>query len=133
MTLSGKVEQPVIMPILTLYYGVLAYLFIQKVGMDMQITKVMLAIASSIFVGSVLHYLHRVSLYALVLGTFLGTFLGLQWLMVELDLLWPFLMLMVVGGVLLTARLSLQDAPSETYLGLLIGLLTALLLLLFLG
>lgn len=88
--------------------GVLTYMFLQHVTMhNMLVVLTSTSVLLSVFAIFVTFF-YKISLHAMGVGSLLGMFIALQLKFAEFDLLLPFLVALILGGVVLSSRLKLK-------------------------
>ncbi len=121
--LENRRERLVVMLIVTIYYTMLCYLFIQKIGVGMQISIIALSLALTIAWATLVSTVVKLSPHALSVSALLGLFLALQVVNPELNVFYPFIAALVASGLVMTIRLARQQRPSEVYSGFAVGFL----------
>ncbi|MBX0333810.1 hypothetical protein K3G39_11235 [Pontibacter sp. HSC-14F20] len=110
-----------------LCYGVTTYLFYTESVFDQLFYFVMGVVTASVFVAWVVSFFWKISAHGIGLGGALGVLLLVNKLMPESGLLIPIVLMILVSGAVLSARLALHaHTPAQAYTGFLIGLMLVL-------
>ncbi|WP_188500624.1 hypothetical protein [Pontibacter amylolyticus] len=110
-----------------LCYAVTTYLFYTESVFDELFYFVMGVVTASVFVAWCVSFFWKISAHGIGLGGALGVLLLVNKLMPESGLLIPIVLLILVSGAVLTARLALHaHTPAQAYTGFLTGLLLVL-------
>ncbi|WP_253401175.1 hypothetical protein [Pontibacter sp. HSC-36F09] len=111
-----------------LCYGVTTYLFYSESVFDLLFYFVMGVVTASVLVAWCVSFFWKISAHGIGLGGALGVLLLMNKLMPESGLLIPIVLLVLVSGAVLSARLALHaHTPAQAYTGFLTGLLLVLL------
>lgn len=112
--------------IITAFYGILTALFFYKVSVNVNFNKLMLIVVSLSLVATVITFFFKISVHSLAMGGAIGILMPLNKAS-DGDLLLPVILLIVLAGVVMSARLLLQaHTLRETLLGAAVGLTTGL-------
>ncbi|EJF11840.1 MULTISPECIES: hypothetical protein [Pontibacter] len=108
-------------------YAVTTYLFYSEPVFDQLFYFVMGVITASVFVAWFVSFFWKISAHGIGLGGALGVLLLVNKLMPEAGLLMPIILLILVSGAVLSARLALHaHTPAQAYTGFLTGLVLVL-------
>ena len=111
---------------ITVFYGILTALFFYKVSVNVNFNKLMLIVVSLSLVAAVITFFFKISVHSLAMGGAIGILMPLN-KATDGDLLLPVTWLIVLAGVVMSARLLLQaHTLRETLLGAAVGLSTGL-------
>ncbi|WP_303412066.1 hypothetical protein [Pontibacter sp. BT731] len=111
-----------------LCYAVTTYLFYSESVFDQLFYFVMGVVTASVLVAWCVSFFWKISAHGIGLGGALGVLLLMNKLMPESGLLIPIVLLVLVSGAVLSARLALHaHTPAQAYTGFLTGLLLVLL------
>ncbi|MBF8964423.1 hypothetical protein I0P70_14310 [Pontibacter sp. FD36] len=110
-----------------LCYAVTTYLFYSEPVFDQLFYFIMAVITASVFVAWFVSFFWKISAHGIGLGGALGVLLLVNKLMPEAGLLMPIILLILVSGAVLSARLALHaHTPAQAYTGFLTGLVLVL-------
>ncbi len=110
-----------------LCYAVTTYLFYSEPVFDQLFYFVMAVITASVFVAWFVSFFWKISAHGIGLGGALGVLLLVNKLMPEAGLIMPIILLILVSGAVLSARLALHaHTPAQAYTGFLTGLVLVL-------
>ncbi|WP_245869050.1 hypothetical protein [Pontibacter ramchanderi] len=111
-----------------LCYAVTTYLFYTESVFDQIFYFVMGVITASVLVAWLVSFFWKISAHGIGLGGALGVLMLMNKLMPGSGLLIPIVLLILVSGAVLSARLELHaHTPAQAYTGFLTGLLLVLL------
>lgn len=109
-------------------YCVLTYLFYTKtrLSFDDNLFKVLLIINALVIVSTLITFFYKASIHALSMTGMLGVLFPLNKVVEQEILLIPTLIIIVLTGVVMSARLQLNaHTPREIFVGAVIGFLTS--------
>lgn len=110
-----------------LCYALTAYLLHRESGFDSIFYFVMVIIAASVFYTFVVSLFWKISAHAVGMGGGLGLLLILNRLVPDAMMMVPIALVLLLGGAVISARLSLhKHTPAQVYTGFASGLLLAL-------
>ncbi len=92
---------------ITLFYGVVCAMFFYKVSVNVNFNKLMLIAASMTAVATVATFFFKISIHSLAMGGAIGIVLPLN-KAGEGVLLYPIVAMILLGGLVMSARLYLQ-------------------------
>ncbi|MCV9388623.1 phosphatase PAP2 family protein [Reichenbachiella ulvae] len=125
LKMENREERIVPFVFITLFYGMTTYLFIFKVGVNELVTVVFVSTTLLIVILTVITSVFKISIHAAGMSGVCGYLLCLCWKNPGSDLLYPFIVLVVLAGCVMAARLHLNaHRPVEILAGSLIGLTT---------
>lgn len=106
----------------TIFYTLLAYLMIQKVGYEIQIVLLTGGVALSMCVTTLVTLFHKTSVHTVGISGLLGFLFSFQVANTSLELLLPIVILFFLTGMVMTSRLYLKaHTPNEVWSGFVIG------------
>jgi hypothetical protein len=92
---------------ITVFYGVVCAMFYFKVSMNMNFNKIMLIVTALTAVSTVITFFFKISIHSLAMGGALGIIMPLNRAS-DGALLYPVVLLIVLAGLVMSARLYLQ-------------------------
>jgi hypothetical protein len=108
-------------------YAVTTYLFYTEPVFDQLFFFVMGVITASVFLAWFVSFFWKISAHGIGLGGALGVLLLVNKLMPEAGLLTPIVLVILVSGAVLSARLALHaHTPAQAYTGFATGLILVL-------
>jgi hypothetical protein len=108
---------------ITVFYGVVCAMFYYKVSMNVNFNKIMLIATALTAVATVVTFFFKISIHSLAMGGALGIIMPLN-KAAEGTLLYPVVLLIVLAGVVMSARLYLQaHTLREVGYGVAVGFL----------
>lgn len=124
--MNGRKERILPFIMITVFYGILTALFFYKVSVNVNFNKLMLIVVSLSLVATVITFFFKISVHSLAMGGAIGILMPLN-KATDGDLLLPVTLLVVLAGVVMSARLLLQaHTLRETLLGAAVGLSTGI-------
>lgn len=110
---------------ITVFYGVVCAMFYYKVSMNLNFNKIMLIATALTAVATVMTFFFKISIHSLAMGGALGIIMPLN-KAAEGALLYPVVLLIVLAGLVMSARLYLQvhtlrEVGYGAALGFLVG------------
>ena len=106
----------------TIFYTLLAYLMIQKVGYEIQIVLLTGGVALSMCVTTLVTLFHKTSVHTVGISGLLGFLFSFQVANTSLELLLPIVILFFLTEMVITSRLYLKaHTPNEVWSGFVIG------------
>ena len=117
---------------ITVFYGVVCAMFYYKVSMNVNFNKLMLIATALTAVATVMTFFFKISIHSLAMGGALGIIMPLN-KAAEGTLLYPVALLIVLAGLVMSARLYLQvhtlrEVGYGVALGFLVGFLGMIIL-----
>jgi hypothetical protein len=108
-SLEMEVRRDRILPfvMITVFYGVVCAMFYYKVSVNINFNKIMLIATALTLVASVVTFFFKISVHSLAMGGALGILLPLN-KAADGALLMPAVVMMVLAGLVMSARLYLQ-------------------------
>jgi membrane-associated phospholipid phosphatase len=108
---------------ITVFYGVVCAMFYYKVSMNVNFNKIMLIATVLTAVATVVTFFFKISIHSLAMGGALGIIMPLN-KAAEGTLLYPVVLLIILAGVVMSARLYLQaHTLREVGYGVAVGFL----------
>jgi len=106
----------------TVCFAVTSYLFYSQPYFDRLFFIMMVLITLSVFLTYLISFVWKISAHGVGLGGALGLFFVLNAYLPENELLYILVLLIILSGAVLSARLALDaHTPSEVYSGFLLG------------
>jgi membrane-associated phospholipid phosphatase len=122
LKMENREERVVPFVFITLFYGMTTYLFIFKVGVNELVTVIFVSTTLLIVILTVITSVFKVSIHAAGMAGVCGYLLSLCWKNPGSELQYPLMGLILLAGVVMTARLQLNaHRPIEILVGSLIG------------
>jgi hypothetical protein len=114
-------KQPFV--IIAIIYILVAYLFYIKQPFNGNFNKLMTIVAALVVTAAVLTFFIKVSVHSLAMGGFVGILMPL--IRFSPELLWPTAAIIVIGGLVISARLFLNaHTLKEVVIGCVAGVIT---------
>lgn len=124
MFMQKKEDRQLPTVFLAAYYASLAYVLF--LGLNNIIYIILVALVALLFLISVINFYFKISNHASAAGAAMGVLLSMNLSGIQQDLLIPVLVLAVVSGLVISARLFLNaHNPKEVYSGYLLGIFTS--------
>ena len=117
-------KQDRILPFLfvTMFYGISAYMFYQKVHLNDLIFFILAGITALLLILTSITFFWKISIHSAGLAGLAGFLVGIQYWQPEYDLLYPIVGGILFSGLVMSARLRLNaHRPAEVYAGALLG------------
>jgi membrane-associated phospholipid phosphatase len=122
LNMENRQERAVPFMFTTIFYTLLAYLMIQKVGYEIQIVLLTGGVALSMCVTTLVTLFHKTSVHTIGVSGLLGFLFSFQVANTSLELLLPIVILFFLTGMVMSSRLYLKaHTPNEVWSGFLIG------------
>jgi hypothetical protein len=107
---------------ITLFYGLTTYLFHTKIEVNGFLMSILLGATAVVGIITLITLFFKISVHAAGVGCMLGSMLGMIYRFPTHYLLWQFCAVILLAGLILSARLSLDaHTNSEVYTGFLLG------------
>jgi hypothetical protein len=107
---------------ITLFYGLTTYLFHTKIEVNGFLLSILLGATAVVGIITIITLFHKISVHAAGVGCMLGSMLGMIYRYPTHYLLWQFCAVILLAGIILSARLSLNaHTGSEVYSGFILG------------
>jgi len=129
-SLQMKTRRERIVPfiLITIIYMVITGMFFYKVAGNVNFNRVMLIITTLVLAGTMVTFFEKISIHSLAMGGMMGILLPLNKALETGALLKPTAAILVMGGLVMSARLYLNlHSLREVLLGVVIGFSTAFL------
>ena len=108
----------------TMFYGISAYMFYQKIHLNDLIFFMLAGITALLLLLTFITFFWKISIHSAGLAGIAGFLVGIQYWQPAYDLLYPIAGVILIGGLVMSARLRLNAHwPSEVYAGGLLGFL----------
>ncbi|UXX80226.1 PA-phosphatase [Reichenbachiella carrageenanivorans] len=107
----------------TVFYGLTTYLFVFKIQVNEVFALLLIATTLLVSVLTLITVWYKVSIHSAGISGVVGFFLAFGMRFPDSAVLYPLLVLLVVAGLVMSARLKLNaHTPKEVLVGMLIGL-----------
>ncbi len=107
----------------TLFYGLTTYLFIKQLSPLYLITAILSGITFCLLLVTVISFFWKISAHSVGISGIVGFLIGLYYHFAAVEFFYPLLMVIVLAGLLMSARLYLNShTPAEVLGGALLGL-----------
>jgi membrane-associated phospholipid phosphatase len=114
---------------ITIFYGITTYMLLPKLRLNEVIMLVMMGITGIVFLVTVITFLWKISAHSAGISGAVGFIMALNFRFPQASLLYPLLTLVLLSGMVMSARLYLDShTPKEILGGCLLGFLTSFLL-----
>ena len=119
--------------LISIIYAVVAWMFYYKISANVNFNKVMLIVAVLVVTATVITFFEKISVHSMAAGGLAGIIIPLNKVVADNSLLWPSVLIIVVAGAVMSARLylnahNMRQAMYGGAAGLMIGLTGMLLL-----
>lgn len=122
LKIPSREERIVPFGIITICYTLLVFLFNYKLPSLYIFTQIMATIAITQALCTIITTKFKISIHATALSGMLGVLIALELNLTELDLLFPILIILLLLGASMTARLALNaHTPKQVLYGSLLG------------
>lgn len=121
---SMRKRQDRIVPFLfvSVFYGITTYMFYAKMQLNQVLVVIMLAITAVTFFLALVTIFWKVSIHSAGMMGMVGFLVAIMIKHPWANLLWPLVLSVVVAGLVMSARLYLNEhKPSEVFVGGLVG------------
>jgi len=134
MKLRNRSERVLPFAFITIFYGITTYLFHSKIEINDLILTIFIAASLLVALLTIITIFFKISVHAAGAGCMLGFMLSLMLLFPEGNLMWALVSIVLIAGLILSARLYLDaHTPVEVYSGFTLGLFISFFSLYFLG
>ncbi|GAA0890518.1 hypothetical protein GCM10009122_01960 [Fulvivirga kasyanovii] len=107
---------------ITVYYGLTAYFFSEKLVLGNALVIMLVSITATIFLITVISTFFKISAHSAGTAGVLGFFIAIHFRYLDSLLFWPIIATLVLHGVVSSARLYLDThSPTEVHIGALLG------------
>lgn len=121
---SMRRRQDRIVPFLfvSVFYGITTYMFYAKMQLNQVLVVIMLAITAVTFFLALVTIFWKISIHSAGMMGMVGFLAGIMIKYPLVNLLWPLVLSVVVAGLVMSARLYLNEhRPKEVFVGGLVG------------
>jgi membrane-associated phospholipid phosphatase len=119
---------------ITLFYGLTTYLFHTKIEVNDFLLSIFLGATATVALITAITVFFKISVHAASAGCLIGSMLAMIYRFPINELLWPFSIMIVLAGAILSARLYLNAHNStQVYSGFGLGFITCFLSIYFLS
>ena len=124
LTLGARQERIVPFVFISVLYILFAFLFYYKLPFSSNFNRLMLIITCMVVISLIITLFYKISIHSLAMCGAIGILLPLNKVAEQVDLLWPTVMVIVMAGVVMSARLLIgAHTPREVMYGSLVGFL----------
>jgi len=121
LTLANREERILPFIFISIIYSLVTALFFYKNSFGLNFNKLMLIITLLVFVSTLITFFYKVSIHSISMWGAVGILLPLNKIM-DGDLLWPTASIIVIAGLVMSARLFLNaHTPREILVGAVVG------------
>jgi hypothetical protein len=132
--LTSRSERVLPFTFITLFYGITTYLFHSKIEINDTILAIFVGATVLVAFLTIITIFFKISVHAAGAGCMLGYLLSIMLIFPEHDLMWAVIAIVVMAGMILSARLYLNaHTPVEVYSGFTLGLFISFFSLYFLS
>ncbi len=104
------------------FYGITTYMFYAKMQLNTILVVIMLAITTVTFIMAIVTVFWKISVHSAAIMGLVGFLVAIMIRFPLSNLLWPLVLGVVVAGLVMSARLYLNEhRPDEVFVGGLIG------------
>jgi membrane-associated phospholipid phosphatase len=122
LNMENRKERAIPFLFTTIFYTLLAYLMIKKVGYEIQVVLLTGGVALSMCLTTLVTLFHKTSVHTIGISGLLGFLFSFQVANTSLELLLPIVLLFFLTGTVMSSRLYLKaHTPNEVWSGFLIG------------
>lgn len=106
----------------TLFYLMTTYVFTQQLGVYHSLIVILSGITISIILVTIISFFWKISAHSVGISGMMGTVAGLYFQYADPQLFYPILLLIIIAGLLMSARLLLNaHNPAQVFVGALLG------------
>lgn len=121
--LQKRSERVLPFAFITIFYGLTTYLFHSKIEINDTILAIFVGATVLVFFLTLITLFFKISVHASGAGCMVGFLLSIMLLYPEHNLMWALIWIILVAGLILSARLYLDaHTPVEVYAGFSLGL-----------
>ena len=106
--MRDREERIIPFSMITIFYGVVVFMFFYKIGNNVNFNKMMLIVAVMTMVATGATFFFKISVHSLAISGAAGILLPLNKVAGDGSLLWPTAILFGLAGVVMSSRLYLQ-------------------------
>ncbi|MFC2126255.1 PA-phosphatase [Bacteroidota bacterium] len=122
LKLENKSERRLPFIFIAVFYTITTFLFIDKLDVNRVLIVIMISVSVQIVLLAVITFFWKISIHASGTGGMTGFLLALIYLFPETPLIYPFVGLILVSGLVLSSRLYLNvHSQTEVYIGYVLG------------
>jgi len=123
MRLENRAERILPFTFITIFYGMTTYLFHSKIEINNLILSIFIGATLLVALLTIITVFFKISVHAAGAGCMMGYLLAIMQLFPDQQLLAAFIIIIIISGLVLSARLYLNAHTSiEAYSGFFIGL-----------
>lgn len=123
-TLNERTERLVPFVAIAIIYLVMIFLFYNKLPLSQNFNKLMTIVTALVVCSALITFFYKVSIHSLAAGGMIGILLPLNKAVENNALLWPTAVILVIAGLIMSARLYLNAHTfNEVFMGGLVGFL----------
>lgn len=120
--------------LITIYYGVSAYLIVDKIPVNDVVRIILYAITAEILLLTVITLFWKISAHAIAIGGVLGFLCALNLTLPASELMVPVVAIALISGIIMSARLYLNSHnPPQVYSGAFLGFIVSFATILIFG
>jgi hypothetical protein len=117
---------------ITIFYGITTFMLLPKFKMNEIVLVVMSGISGLVFLITVITFFYKISVHSAGISGAVGFIMALNFRFPQASLLYPLLALILLGGLVMSARLYLNShTPKEIFAGSVLGFLGSFCLIFF--
>ncbi|UZR93037.1 hypothetical protein [Chondrinema litorale] len=123
LQIDSQTQKPLPFVTVTVFYTMITYFFVDKVGLDILPSSMIIAIALTTALVTIISTTFNISIHSTAIGGVLGILFCIKGVYYELHLLiYPIAACIFLAGLLMTARLYLQThTPFQVFSGAILG------------
>ena len=123
LQIDKETKKPLPFVTVTVFYTMITYFFVDKVGLDILPSSMIIAIALTTALVTIISTVFNISIHSTALGGVIGILFCIKGVYYELNLLiYPIIICIFLAGLVMTARLYLQThTPAQVFSGLILG------------
>jgi len=122
LKLENRNERKLPFIFISVFYILTTFLFIDRLEVGRILTILLISVSAQIVLLAIITFFWKISIHGAGIGGMSGFLLALIYLFPENPLLYPFVGLILISGVVLSARLYLDvHSPKEVYFGYAFG------------
>ncbi len=122
LNLENRKERILPFVFITLFYMLTTYLFNIKIQVNDFLMSIFVGASGVVALITIITVFMKISVHSAGAGCLAGSFLAIIYLFPGSDLIWPFIVIILLAGVIISARLELNAHTSrEVYSGFALG------------
>jgi membrane-associated phospholipid phosphatase len=121
-TMHARTERLIPFVAIAIIYMVMIFMFYMKLPLSPNFNKLMIIVTALVLFSAVVTFFYKISIHSLAASGMVGMMLPLNKAIENNALLWPTVIVMVIAGSIMSARLYLNaHTPNEVLMGALSG------------